>query len=155
MPDLRLQNSIGSPAETFFIGDVYPDIKITLSDLDFLEKDYQGISRPATMMDSEIVYYRSYGRFYEEQGVGFVLRSVDEVFLTQERILLHNSEGDTSIPLEEIDGATIEGNDKFQIYQRRLNRVNQIIFDTNCVLLWQDLLVLLLQERYNKKIITR
>jgi len=155
MPDLRLQNDIGSQAETLFIGNVYTDIKITSSDLEFLEKDYQGISRPSNMMDSEIVYYRSYGRFYEEQGVGFVLRSVDEVFLTQERIFLHNREGDTFIPLEEIDGATIEGNNKFQIYQRRLNCVNQIIFDTNCALLWQDLLVLLLQERYNKKIITR
>ncbi|MEF8845213.1 MAG: 1-acyl-sn-glycerol-3-phosphate acyltransferase [Bacteroidales bacterium] len=153
--DLRLQTGNGSPAETYLIRDVYSDIQITLSDLELLKKEYTGISRPATMMDSEIVYYRSYGKFYEEQGVQFILRSVDEVFLTQKRVLLHNREGDTSIPLEEIDGATIEGNDKFQIYQRRLNCVNQIIFDTNCALLWQDLLVLLLQERYNKEIITR
>ena len=155
MPDLRLQTGNGSTAETFFIGDVYSDIQITLSDLELLKKEYTGISRPATMMDSEIVYYRSHGKFYEEQGVQFILRSVDEVFLTQKRVLLHNREGDTSIPLEEIDGATIEGHGKFQIYQRRLNCVNQIIFDTNCALLWQDLLVLVLQEQYNKKIITR
>jgi 1-acyl-sn-glycerol-3-phosphate acyltransferase len=155
MPDLKLQNSNGSPAVTFFIGDVYSDIKITLSDLGFLKKEYTGISRPATLMDYENVYYRSHGKFYEEQGVHFLLKSDDVVFLTQERILLHNRKKDTSIFLKDIDGATIEGNDKFQIYQRRQNRLNQIIFDTNCALLWQELLVLLLHEQYHKKIITR
>jgi hypothetical protein len=75
--------------------------------------------------------------------------------LTERSVRITDKKKDFIIPLLEISAVTIESNYKLQIFNERSKMLTQITFENDSALKWQDILVVLLSERYGKKIITR
>jgi 1-acyl-sn-glycerol-3-phosphate acyltransferase len=154
-PDLKLTYSIDNESHTESIHSIYQKIKIRESDLGKLSGKLTRPSDSPVISNAETLIYISTGQYWDEKGSTFKLTMIGEILLTNQRILITSGENEFTLNLMDIDAVTIESNYKLQIYQEKTDHLIQILFQSSSALLWQDLLVLMLEKSFSKKVITR
>ena len=99
--------------------------------------------------------YVSHGEYYEEKESKLRLICRGEIHLTSQRIIIDRGKQEHILDLLDVDAATIESNNKLQLYQAKDACLIQIRFSSSSALLWQDMIVLILERFFHKTIITR
>jgi 1-acyl-sn-glycerol-3-phosphate acyltransferase len=154
-PDFSLSAADGFIPESGSIGSIYREIRIRQTDLKSFPEKLRNSLYSSSLSPGEQLIYHAEGQYWVETGSSFRLKQIGEVLLTNQRIIISPDEEQFILNLNEIDAVTIESNYKLQIYQKNSDLLIQLTFPSSSPLLWQDLLVLILEKSFGKKVITR
>lgn len=154
-PDLNLNYISGDESRTESIHSIYRKIKIQENDLSKLPEYQTKTANLSFLSAREMLLYKSKGQYWNEKDLLFRITMTGEVHLTTLRIVIVSGEHFFALDLNDIDAVTIESNKKLQIYQEKTDVLIQLIFESSSALLWQDLLVFILDQTFHKKVITR
>jgi len=154
-PDLKVEVITDGTMKTQSIHDLYKKIKIKSSDLynllpEVLDENFKDYLKPG----ENLIYVSSCQLWAEIRSV--FKKSIKGVcLLSDHSITISNGRENHSVPLAEISAVTIESNYKLQIFNERYNALEQITFENDSALKWQDILDIILTEKFNKQIIKR
>jgi len=155
MPDLTLKYAIGDENNPVSIADVYQKIRIKETDLNEMHGNLNASDYMTGLDVSEELIYKSDAEYYREKGASLKLISKGQILLTNQRILIISGNQEQILNLSDVDAVTIESNNKLQLYQTKNDCLVQLKFLTSSALLWQDLISLIVQKKFGKKVITR
>lgn len=143
----RLHFKSGNEAVVLSLAEAYGLIRITLKDLDgrvfSSEKDIsfkpENLSERILVLGSDVaVSIRHPEGSMEERGRG-------QVLLTNRRIIVHG-DPEQVVELAKVSSITTEGCKRLQLFDSSSETLYQLLFINESVLLWQDLLVLSVEE---------
>ncbi len=153
--DFMLESYIKDQKKTESIHSIYNSIRIKYSDISSLlnEENYRD-GKKYISQDEKLVYMAP-GQLWIENKTIFVKHIKGLCVLSDKSLTITDNERSQVIPLAEIGAVTIESNYKLQIYNEIIKTLYQITFDNDSALKWQDILSCILENQYNKQIITR
>jgi hypothetical protein len=154
-PDFKVEFNTGGVRRFESIYNLYEHIKIRYSDIYNLLHEVSADTCTAHLETREILIYASPCQLWTGMGTRLKKSLAGVCLLTERSVRITDKTKDFIIPLLEISAVTIESNYKLQIFNERSKMLTQITFENDSALKWQDILVVLLSERYGKKIITR
>lgn len=154
-PGLQLSTADGGTDQTVSIDGLYQKIRIREKDLKNLqETNHPAFGHNGFDPDEHLIYHAP-GEYYEEQKNRLVLKEKGEILVSDRRIYLVNERVRPLLEIRDADAVNIESNRNLQIYQARNDRLIQLGILSSSVLLWQDLLVLILDKIHHKIVTTR
>ena len=155
-PEFKVEFNADGNKKVESIYNLYESIKIKNSDIyNILPEVSRFKFKTQFKTVGSTLLYVSPCQFWTEAGSVFKKSIQGLCFLTESSVKISNGFEDHTIPLEEISAVTIESNYKLQIYNDRTRTLKQITFENDSALKWQDILISLLAEKFNKQIVTR
>jgi 1-acyl-sn-glycerol-3-phosphate acyltransferase len=154
-PDFKVEVSTDGINKAESIFNLYNLIKIKYSDLYNLLPEVLDEKYKDYLKTGENLIYVSSCQLWTEIKSVFKKSINGSCLLSDHSITISNGREHHSIPLAEISAVTIESNYKLQIFNEKNNTLNQITFENDSALKWQDILEVILAEKFNKQIIKR
>ncbi|MCJ7449119.1 MAG: 1-acyl-sn-glycerol-3-phosphate acyltransferase [Bacteroidales bacterium] len=154
-PDFKVEFNYDGITKAQSIYDLYNFIKIKYSDIYNLLPEVPEDILKDYLKTGEILLYGSSCQLWIEIKSAFKKSINGWCLLSDNSLTISNGREHHSIPLAEIGAVTIESNYKLQIFNDKYNTLNQITFENDSALKWQDILEVILAERFNKQIISR
>jgi 1-acyl-sn-glycerol-3-phosphate acyltransferase len=120
------------------LNDLYNNIRIKQADIKPSDAVLEPGQQPV-LQEGEWIIARGKDCHYSiETGRKMKEVANGDLILSNRHLFLFRTEGSLFIELDSIISATIESNDKLQLYQERWNKLHQLTFEHESVLKWQD-----------------